>query len=297
MFANAIDPLSLGGGARSIAMGRTGVAAAGKLEAIVANPANAAAIKNKSLTTMQTKIAEDVNYNLFSGAAPTRFGNIGISYLTSSVSDIKTTTRDSNNRIIEASSFNYSNSVIALTNSKIINEKTAIGGTFKLFNRSMGASGEASGYDLDLGVHHQIREDLEIGLVAQNLLPSPISHLTWNNGTKEDLLLNLKFGLNYKPKEDFSVLLDIIYPADTSPQLRGGGEYVHNQGLAVRGGFESIPIGINNGYATNLTFGIGLSRAGFSFDYAYFIDQVLYANTTHYFSLTIQAQPLSYSHE
>jgi hypothetical protein len=67
--------------------------------------------------------------------------------------------------------------------------------------------------------------------------------------------------------------------------LHAGVEWKPMALLAVRGGLERVPTG-NSSAAMNMTAGVGLDLKGIKFDYAYFNDGALAANSTHYFTIS-----------
>lgn len=276
--AAVIDPLRIGGGARSLAMGRTGNAAYGKYDALFANPANVAGIDGFTLTSMQAKIAEEVNYTLINIGTPSRFGKLAIGYLGSGVSGINQTTKDSSGRVVSTGTFDYTNSVIALALANNPTDKLALGGQLKIYNRAFGTitNGSATGMGLDIGAIVRPRENLSLGVSLQNISPSNISQLTWANGTKEELPTTLKTGISFMPREQLLVAFDINTLSDSPPEYKGGLEWSLNPLLALRAGLES----------SNLTFGVGLKRGAIAFDYAYFMDSTLSQNSTHYISFS-----------
>ena len=58
--------------------------------------------------------------------------------------------------------------------------------------------------------------------------------------------------------------------------------------LALRGGFELVPINPRE-TIMNYSAGVGLTIGGFTIDYAYYIDSLLYANSTHFISISYAA--------
>lgn len=277
--STSIDPLKLGVGARSLAMGRTNLAAPGDVNAIFVNPANAAYIDNWGVTSMYTSLLEgDITYTLLGGGKKFNFGGLGLAYLAGGTSGINVTTRDASGRVIAAgSTFDYSNSVIALSWGRSIKENLAAGAILKSFSSNMSGYSNGSGLDVDLGLIFTPREKMIVGLAAQNMLPTGIS---WGTGANEDVPLALKGGLSYFAKENVLVNADL----DFSPfAAHAGAEWMVNPTFALRGGIDQVPTGAET--LTNLCLGLGIFMKGFKFDYAYYKDSALDANSTHYFTL------------
>lgn len=289
-FSDALDPSRIGMGARSLGMGRA-QAAAEDLGSIFVNPANAAALTRFSLTSMFTRIMEDVNYSMLGAAFPLREGTAGtlaFSYMGIGVSDIAQTRLDSDSRPVLVDTFDYSNQLMVFSYAKEITEQVAWGGSFKLFLRDFAGinQGSASGFDLDLGVLMQLSHNLRCGVSLQNLLPPAMAGLYWGTNLKEDIPLNMKIGMGYNPRKDILLLGDV----DSLGNLHFGAEWMPREMLALRAGTERIPV-TNWEAVMNYTMGVGLKLGGVNLDYAYYLDSTLDANSSHYMSLGIEFPP------
>lgn len=276
----SVDPLRIGVGARSLAMGRTNLVAPGDVNAIFVNPANAAYIDGWGLTSMYTSLMDgDINYTLMGGGKKFDFGGMGVAYLSGGTTGISVTTRDANGRVVSSgTSFDYANSVIALSWGRMLRENLAGGATLKSFSKGFtGGYSSGSGFDLDLGLLFKPRPNLTAGIAIQNILPTGIS---WDTGTNEDVPMLIKAGINHPVKEDVLIAADI----DLSPfALHSGVEWQVNKMFALRGGLDQVSDGLNLG------MGMGIDFRRFKFDYAYYKDNTLDANSTHYFTLGFAA--------
>ncbi|MEE8637878.1 MAG: S-layer homology domain-containing protein [Candidatus Margulisiibacteriota bacterium] len=287
--AASLDPMKLGVGARSLAMGRTAASLAGNINSMFINPANAADFKGWGATSMYTTLLEgEITYTLLGGGYQAPWGTFGLSYLGGLTSGIQIATRDADSRIVASgTSFDYSNSVISLVYGKEIMENLAAGATLKLFSKGFsGSSGStASGFDMDLGLLWKPRKDFSLGVSQQNTLPASIASITWGTGEKEGIPFNTKIGCAYTPRNDLLITGDLDYARNSPLLLHAGVEWRYSELLAIRGGLDQIAINQNEA-TTNLGLGIGLNSNGFSFDYAYYIDTLLSANSTHYFTFS-----------
>ena len=282
--SNSLDPMSLGVGARSLAMGRTNTVLPGDINALFVNPANAAYLEDWGATSMYTSLLEgDIAYTLLGGAKKTIWGGIGVAYLGGGTSAIPTTTRDADSRIGgTGSAFDYSNTTITLAYGKELKPDLSAGGSIKLFSKSFSGQSSGSGFDMDLGLLYKLRNGLDLGLTLQNVLPEGMGGLNWGTGVKEDMAMGIKGGLNWQIRQGLLWLAD----ADLSPfSLHTGIEWQPLSVLALRGGLEQVPIGSTTN-VTNLGAGVGLMYRGIHFDYAYFKDGSLDANSTHFFTLS-----------
>lgn len=283
-----LDPMTLGVGARSLSMGRTNVVAPGNINAIFVNPANAAYIESWSATSMYTSLLEgDITYTLLGGGGKSPWGGLGVAYLGGGSNGIEVTSRDAYSRIVPTgSTFDYSNSTIALAWGKILRENLAAGASLKLFNKGFSGYSSGSGYDLDLGLLYKWRENISLGLSAQNILPEGTGDIDWETGTKEDVEMLIKAGMKYSINKDLLVNADM----DFSPfALHSGIEWKLHPIFTLRGGIDQVPTGSDT--AMNFGLGLGIKYSGVSFDYAYYKDTVLDVNSTHYLSLGFVAEP------
>ncbi len=164
----------------------------------------------------------------------------------------------------------------------MLRENLAGGATLKSFSKGFtGGYSSGSGFDLDLGLIFKPRPNLTAGIAIQNVLPTGIS---WDTGTNEDVPMLIKAGINYPVKEDVLIAADI----DLSPfALHSGVEWQLNKIFALRGGLDQVPSGSES--ALNLGIGMGIDFRRFKFDYAYYKDNTLDANSTHYFTLGFAA--------
>ena len=286
--AASLDPMKLGVGARSLAMGRTAAGLSGNINSMFVNPANAADFSGWGGTSMYTSLLEgDITYTLLGGGYRSDWGTFGLSYLGGGTSGIQVTSRDADGRIVSAgSSFDYSNSVISLVYGKEVMENLSAGATLKLFSKGFSRSyGSGTGFDMDLGLLWKPMENLTVGVSQQNTLPADIAAVSWKGGVKEGIPFNTKIGCAYDLQEDLLLAADLDYAANSPLLFHGGAEWNSPYKLALRAGFDQVATG-KSASATNLTAGVGLKYDGFAFDFAYYMDSVLAANSTYYLTVS-----------
>lgn len=281
----SVDPMQLGVGARSLAMGRASVVAPGDVNAMFENPANAGGIKKWSATSMYTSLMEDdIKYTLLGGAGQAFGGTLGLAYLGGFSSGIAGTTRDADSRIAPSGDpFNYSSSTIKLVYGRQFNKDFSAGAALKYLSKDF--SGRASGYgfNIDVGMLSRINEKLSIGFAAQNIMTFG---LNWNTGASDYVQQSVKTGLAYKIKEDVLIVSDIdIYPFG----MHLGAEWTPVKFLAIRAGAENVRSGSSS--QTNFGLGAGVNFKGVSFDYAYYKDGVVDVNNTHFFTVSFKPEP------
>lgn len=281
----ALDISRVGMGARSLALGRAQVAGL-DLASVFVNPANAAGLDRFAMTSMYVNLNEDVGYGMVGLGFPVLEGNlgsVGVSFINASTGNIYTTDRDANGRTIVISNFEYSSKLGQISYGKEISRNISMGCALKLYSRSFDTigGGQANGVDLDVGMLFFPRENLILGLTAQNLLPVEMANLNWATGAKEDIPINLRGGINLSPRKDIRILADY----DSLGNMHTGVEWEVKQFLDLRAGAEIVPIG-KASQVTNLSAGLGLKYRGFFFDYAYYYDTLVSDASSHFFSLS-----------
>ncbi|OGC15662.1 hypothetical protein A3J90_07795 [candidate division WOR-1 bacterium RIFOXYC2_FULL_37_10] len=283
-FSEIIDPTALGFGARSIGMGRSGLAATKDINSIFINPANGSGIKNLGITSMSTSLMEgDVNYTFFGGVKKLFGGEVGIAYLQGYSGGILSTTKEANGRVVSTgNSFDYSNSTLILSYAKEFNPYVSGGLSIKYFNKKFTTQALGSGFDADMGALCKISDKLALGMLIENFMPEGIGGIIWDNGTVEDLEAKIKSGFNYKLKDNIDLNVDLGLSGFS---LNVGMEWRICKLLSLRGGFESIPFDPSS-TIINATLGIGINISNFNFDCSYVKDGSLDANSTYFFSLS-----------
>ena len=281
--STSLDPLTLGLGARSIGMGRTGVANPGDINAIFENPANGTSLNSWGLTSMYTSLLEgDMNYTFVGGATNSKYGTFGLACLKGLSEGIGTTTRDANGRIaFTGNSIDYSNMTVVMSYSKDIQPNLSTGASLKYFNKNFGSQASGSGMDADVGMLYSMVDKFVLGVVLKDILPKGIGGLTWNTGTSEDTPMDVKGGFKYKINNNLILNSDVsIAPFD----LNVGAEWNVSPNISFRGGVEQLSTGTSS--QTNMTLGVGFKVSGFNFDYSYFKDGAIDSNSTHFFSFS-----------
>lgn len=280
VFAGALDISRIGFGGRSLGLGRAQVAGR-DIGAAFINPATLADFNNFRMTSMFVNLAEEANYSMIGAALPLKegaFGCLGVGYIGATVSGIITTTSEV--RSAATGTTDYKNGLFILSYARDMGPAVKFGAAAKLFSRSFDAvqNAAATGADMDIGFLFLPQNNLIAGLTLQNILSTG---LAWKNGTNEDIPSSIKMGINFKPRNNMTLLLDV----DSERGIHSGLEWNPRGYLLLRGGIESVPTG-TNASAVNYSLGVGLQVRGFSFDYAYYIDSIVSTNSSHYFSIS-----------
>lgn len=295
---------------RPMGLGNAFTALADDPNSIFLNPAGLNKLKYFSFTGISRKIVFDETQYLMAGAVfPTDIGNWGFGFVDYSIAGGFATTRDpSTNRIIVNSSvesMSYNNNVFILSYARPFMEKKLLLGTnLKVFNQDIkggGIGAHATALDIDLGLIYNFKPDLDIGFNWQNFLGS---NLKWNsiNATEDKLGAAIKLGLCWRvfgsgeayymknPSQTLKILADYDIPRNIAGQtsvLHLGTEWEPQKDLYLRGGVQQ-----NSENSLNFSFGLGLDRGAFRFDYAYLLQGGnLATDNPHYFTISYLGAP------
>lgn len=289
------DSTDNAGSARSLGMGRAYVAVSDDADAVFINQAGLAGLKVLNITGMYySKVLGSYYYVTGSGAMPTDYGTIGLGFIGSGSSDL-TDTRDP----LNPKSFSqYDNAVVVAYGSPLSRfwegiRRVFIGGSLKFFTRGYtgSVSDSGTGMNMDLGVKYIPARWLSLGLFKHNILPGALGGgLYWDTGHEEEFTSPLKLGAAVRLFENRQVIaLDINSPSHPShpSTMHFGTEYKATENLSFRAGLDQIIDSVSESNTTwNMALGLGISYAGFKFDYAYhpYFDDS--ENVTHYISMS-----------
>jgi hypothetical protein len=317
----ANDPSRISVGARLLGMGKSFIGEADDINSIFINPAGLASLKNWQITSMSGKFINEVNYINMAGASPVQLGTVGFGYITSDLSfsgPAATTEVVDGIRIIPSStegvSYSYKNSALLLSMGSDLKGLTpwqqldavSTGATIKMFFQSLSgpgiSGGTASGYELDLGVKYSPWPALQLGFMAQNVLPFSMGgKIHWASGSDESLPSVFKLGTStriigpngFRTVGDQALTFNWDFeftPLRPLPSLSHMGlEWSPIEILDLRLGYDQDYVGKGGGLleaANNLTAGVGITYQGFRFDYAYHQYYSVPENDTSYFSLS-----------
>ncbi len=315
------DPAQIGVGARSLGMGGV-LLNFSDIASLFGNPASLVHVEKFQYTLMSGKFLNEVDYYSLGVVFPTGLGRVGVGYSLSQLSlsgPLPTTEIVDGIRIIpsttEVRSDIYSSSTILLLLSKPAKdfvkiglfERMLLGGTFKIFSQDLsatGVSGNAQGYELDLGIQYQFNPNLRFSLMGKNLLPASMGgKLVWHPTDREEAFpYYIKTGLQFDLDGEIKILnlkkQSLIVAIEYDHHPRGNAPDLFHYGLELGlSDILSVRVGRDQGYigrggtsvfdiANNLTYGVGVSYKGWRFDYAFHEYYEAPDNNTHYFSLT-----------
>jgi len=271
------DPLTIGGGARPLGMGRAFGALANDCDAIFINPAGDASLKEPQAMAMFTSLlAGTVYYSEYCGALPADFGSVGIGYITTGVNGVIVGTSE-----IET---DYYDSVLAFNYASPLNrffrygENILVGLNFKVFSRgfSGGVNQSSSGFSSDAGIKFVVSPYLNFGLVRQNFIPVSLgAGIQTGGGAQEALAGETRVCIAVKPVQfdgQLSLAGDLDIPAISADPVTAhfGTEWKATPEFYLRGGLDqSLDAASPTGTSWNPTIGTSILFSGFRLDYAY----------------------------
>jgi hypothetical protein len=282
-----VDASKLGLGARSVALGRCSVALFDDINSMFINPAMASQLKTYNLSSMYVNLSEDIAFTQLGGAVPTARGSFGLAMLGSFSGGLVETTLEAGRIIPTGATFDYSDSLYTLIYGNKFRDDLAYGIGLKFYSQDFDKFGRGNGFDLDLALLWEPNDRLKIGLAQQNTLPYSMGgKMEWTTGYSEGIPYSTRVGLSYRLRDNLLWLTDLDY-ADGRPLLAHlGAEWKPIELLALRAGMDQYAENPTKAIS-NYTLGVGLKINMFNFDYAYYSDTLLPANSAHFFSVRV----------
>ncbi|MDD4179798.1 MAG: hypothetical protein PHH14_07150 [Candidatus Margulisbacteria bacterium] len=289
--------LSIAGvGARPLGMGKAFTAVADDSNALFLNAAGLAGQEQWEMTSLNTRLLNNVDYKMVGGVIPTSFGTFGIGYIgVGSPAGYTTQTEmvGGVQQIIPVSEITYRKEAIYLSYGRKLNDDISLGATLKNQKQNFdgGTSAQAGAYDADLSLLWKINPGLSLGLSAVNALSYAGEQVNWSTGQQEKNQSSLKLGGAYQPNSRLLLALDSEFEPGRM-LWHAGAEYRPFDFISVRMGLDQNPLATGSGgaVANSLTAGVGLKFFGVKFDYAYYRDAEIGDNSTHYFSMSVFGQ-------
>jgi hypothetical protein len=276
----AAEVLTMGAGARPLAMGGAFVGAANDATAAYWNPAGLATIDDIEITTMHATQSDLQSYDYANIAFKTDFGAYAFSYLQLGVDGIDIT--GSTPTILGTTQ--YSDKAEYLSGGWKIANNLAIGASLKVLQTNA-YTASAFGIGSDFGILYKPFKELGIGLVGRDITGG--SYIAWSNtptNPTQVLSPSITLGLSYTkefgkrteagaapvPGSTLSVNLDVdtLYAGEALNNYHFGAEYWYRQFVALRVGFETKGFQFDNDDFTP-SAGVGIWAYLFEIDYAY----------------------------
>lgn len=275
--------LRLGVGARSGAMGETGVAHAFDGSAIYWNPANLAYTEGSQLTLQHMEYFGAFRQESLAAAHQTEMGTFGLLFSGFYSEELQRTSSEPAG--VSQGTFQPYQLAVGLGWGYQLSE-LAIGFTGKFLYERIDVY-DGSRFAFDVGVTHKARiEGLVLAAAAQNY-GQDFELDVEGGGQSYELPFLLRMGGSYVPHieslpslQRLQLAAELMVPNDGNGRLHAGAEYRIHDSFALRGGQRFA-------YETwGPTFGFGIARGALAVDYA-FMDSRNEIDDTHRISLRI----------
>ncbi len=277
----AAEVLTMGAGARPLAMGGAFAALANDATAAFWNPAGLAMIDDIEITTMHATQNDLQSYDFVNLAFNTESaGSYALSYLRLGVDNITITDSSGN----AYGTTNYTDQAGFISGGWKISNQFALGGTIKLLQTNA-YTATAFGFGSDLGMLFKPIKELTFGLIARDFTGG--SYIQWQNtptNPTQILQPSVTLGVSYsqeigkiQKEGEASVPIstinvefdaDTLYAGESLNNYHFGLEYWYRQFVAIRGGFETKGLQFDDDDFTP-SAGVGVWAYLFEIDYAY----------------------------
>jgi len=308
--AFSVDPMFIGVGARALGMGKAYVGVAEDADTVFMNPAGLGGIDRLKLSSMYTKLFDEMQYVVAGGAYPLdgENGTLGFGIIRSSVDGIPLYSVGGTS---EGTS-DYSNNVVFISYGVDLGKMkgygidgmlkdVSVGANLKYFSDGASVSSDMSGtgFGVDLGVLYRYTPYMQFGLNLQNVFGTGIEYASTGIkdnipavakiGTKINLVGDREGGKAYIQGDytlNAAVDCDMSMNENMPSVLHMGLEYKPIKEFTLRGGIDQNP-GPYGESQNNLTLGVGYDYDGIQFNYAYHPYGDIPGTTTHFFSICL----------
>lgn len=258
--------LGIGPGARAAALGEAYTAVADEASAMYWNPAGLSRVEKRSLHLMHANYlgAADFEYFAF-GHNAGRFGAWGLGVQNVSSKGIPQT--DANG--VSGGTFSTDDTAFSLGYALAVSSGAWSGGALGLAAKTISSrvASTAHAYAFDVGALSPLLWGGRLRLAAT--VSNVGSKLKFDRDS-EGLPRVARLGAALRPASWWLASLDVAFPSYESPYVALGGEAVLGSAAevqaAARAGFNSRALSDVSGF-TGVSFGLGLSAGGWSFDY------------------------------
>lgn len=286
--------LSIGVGARSLALGGAFVSIANDASAMYWNVAGIAQLQRPEVIFNHSEWIADINFDYAGIVAPLGArGTIGVNLTSLNMGELEQTTEDQPNGT--GVNFNAGSLAMGISYARQLTERFSIGFNGKYIREQIWNS-SATGFALDVGTLYKTPfRGLRLGMSITNfgtkmqlsgddlLVQVDIDpNIDGNNQTinalletgRFDLPLLFRFGMSMElvnnENNRITVAVDALHPNDNAESLNSGVEYVFGDWFALRGGYSAIFLDDSE---AGFTVGGGIyydfANLAFKLDYAY----------------------------
>ena len=281
-----------GVGARVLGLGRGFAGLANDTNAIFINPAGIASLSNFTFTNMYASPMEDIGLFSLGATFPSFLNGVaGLGYNQSTLAKIPLTTLET---------VDYSSQSIYLSYACQLNPALALGFNLKYlqkgYTQDVYRSTSGHGQDLDLALKYTPFPWFGLGLNLQNILPASLGgKFVYKDGSEEGIQHNFKLGTSFKvwgrdslyefSDQTLYLNLDVDKTTDLPSLLHFGVEWQPTDNFAFRSGLDQATNVLGTQVYTNIALGFGIKRAGFTFDYTYYVLAETSKRADQYFSI------------
>ncbi|MBU0687415.1 MAG: S-layer homology domain-containing protein [Candidatus Margulisbacteria bacterium] len=316
LASSIVDITKIGVGARPLGLAKAQTALVSDTSSIFINPAGLSELDRFTLLTMNSKLMQDVDYLTLAFSTPAWGGTVGFAFVSAGVSSIPLSTVSAGGTPEATGDFSsFGSQVFVLSygidygeiSSNDFLKRMELGASLKYFMQNFsgvssslsGANG--TGMDMDLGIKYYLSDWAKMGLTIQNVLPSSLGGtFTWaGSGLSEGISSVINTGIGFKlwgedapfqvqAQELFIEFDTEMYYYEKKQSLwHVGMEWWPVEILALRIGVDQQEDQVGGAYGVrnNLTTGVGLNYAGFTFDYAYHQFGGVEENASYFFSI------------
>lgn len=177
--------LKMGVGARAIALSGAFCAYYDDASCPYWNPASIGAMKNISVGSMFSWMAQDISHNYIDLILPVDFGVFAFNLLNLSVGNIEGRTADTPDYY----TFSANDNSYFITFARQVVRGVCAGVNLKLITSNIYSYG-ALGASVDAGIHFRMNQYFSLGAVLSDFL----NNLSWSTGTQEHILASMKIG-------------------------------------------------------------------------------------------------------
>ena len=267
------DPLLVGAGARSLALGGAYVALSDDATSVYWNAAGLARLSRGEVQAQHTEqFGGTVNHDLFTLSFPTEAGGLGAGIIRVAVDGIKRTRLENDNQPLGPgnrpevlSEVGTSDYALYLGFGRSIRPRLSIGATIKVVWRTLSV-GSGSGFGFDAALHYAATPEVMVGLVIRDLTQTRIS---FDTGSRDNIPPSVLAGIAYT-RETPSIAGRItaslslhfneeVASVESSQIQKVGLEYAHTGGLAFRLGLDGHHLTAGAGVLVGERFGADLA--------------------------------------
>jgi hypothetical protein len=265
--ANAVMVSDTGTSAKMIGIGR--IQGFDDTAAVISeNPAGLYRLKGVSLFSFFATSMDDTGSQHIGIASKTPYGNVGLSFFQTKISNNYVTGKDGSNQAVVVSTFDYANTALKLAYAYTPDFLPAmhVGAALDYYASDF-YDQHGRGYNIDAGVLWDADPLLQVSLVGKNILWG--SMMTYQSGSRELLPVQVILGTRYN-LSDITVYGQVSRRQNELALLKAAGAYYQPKffnGMSVSAGYSEFYV--LNAPRAKLSVGVGLNVAEMQIHFAF----------------------------